>query len=116
MSLKLIFAAFFAALTMFAAGSAFAATVTTPLNVRDEPSPDGEILGVLDEGAEVECTDMVGSWCELAGGEGYVFGGYLDFGDNGDDDDDQNGDDEDEDEPDEDDIDLGDDEDEDDDY
>ena len=110
MSLKLIFAASFAALTMFAAGSAFAATVTAPLNVRDEPSPDGEILGVLQEGAEVDCTDMVGSWCELAGGEGYVYGGYLDFGD---DDDDQNGDDEDEDEdePDEDDIDLGDDDD-----
>ena len=104
MSLKLTFAASIAALTLLAASGAFAATVTTPLNVRDEPSPDGDILGVLPEGTEVECADMIGSWCELADGEGYVYGRYLDFGDDGGDDDDQDEDDED-DEEDEDDVD-----------
>ena len=110
MSLKLTVATAIAALTMLAASSAFAATVTTPLNVRDEPSPDGEILDVLEEGTEVECADMIGSWCELAGGEGYVYGRYLDFGDDGGDDDDQDEDDEeDEDEDDVEDDDSGDD-------
>ena len=102
MSLKLTLATSLAALTMLAASSALAATVTTDLNVREEPDPESEILGVLPEGTEVQCSDMVGSWCELADGEGYVYGGYLDFGDNGDDDEDE---DQDEDEEDEEDVD-----------
>jgi uncharacterized protein YraI len=98
MSLKLTFAASIAALTMFAAGSAFAATVTTDLNVRDEPGPHGDIIGVLPEGTEVQCLDMIGSWCELEEGEAYVYGGYLDFDDEDEEDDDEDDEDEDDDE------------------
>jgi uncharacterized protein YraI len=104
MSLKLTFAASIAALTMLAAGSAFAATVTTALNVRDEPGPHGDIIGVLEEGTEVVCTDMIGTWCELDDGEGYVYGKYLDFDD--DDDDDDEDEDEDDDFGDDDDVDI----------
>jgi uncharacterized protein YraI len=92
MRLKLITAASVAALALFAASSALAATVNTPVNVREEPDPEAEILGVLQVGAEVECTDMIGNWCELADGEGYVYAAYLDFDEDGDDDDDDDDD------------------------
>ncbi len=68
-----------AALGIMVAGSASAAVVTTPLNVREAPNSSSAVLDVLDEGTEVECTDMVGNWCELLNGEGYVFSAYLDF-------------------------------------
>lgn len=79
MSRKLTFLSTAAAATLFAVGSASAAIVMTPLNVREEPHPAAPILGVLDEGTEVECTAMIGNWCELLDGEGYVYAAYLDF-------------------------------------
>jgi uncharacterized protein YraI len=84
MNVKPAIAAAVAGLSLFAAGSASAATVTTALNVRAAPTPEAAILAVLPRGTEVECVEMVGNWCELAGGEGYVYGAYLDFGDDDD--------------------------------
>ena len=79
MTLKLALATPLAALSLLVAGSASAAIVTTPLNVREAPNSSSAVLDVLDEGTEVECTDMVGNWCELLDGEGYVYSAYLDF-------------------------------------
>jgi uncharacterized protein YraI len=111
MNVKLAFAAAVAGLSLFAAGSASAATVTTALNVRAAPTPEADILGVLPAGTEVECAEMVGNWCELAGGEGYVYGAYLDFGDDDDDDEDDDLDDDEDDDLDDDDFDEDDDDD-----
>jgi hypothetical protein len=96
MNVKPALVAAFAGLGLLAAGSASAATVTTALNVRAAPTPEADILGVVPAGTEVECAEMVGNWCELAGGEGYVYGAYLDFGDDADEDEDD-GDEEDDD-------------------
>jgi hypothetical protein len=81
MSLKLTLAASIAALTMFAAGAALAATgeAKSPVNIREEATVKSDILGVLNEGDEVECVDFDNGWCELAGGDGYVSAAYLDF-------------------------------------
>jgi uncharacterized protein YraI len=104
MSLKLTLAASIAALTMFAAGAALAATgeAKSPVNIREEATVKSDILGVLNEGDEVECVDFDNGWCELAGGDGYVSAAYLDF-DGGDDDD---ADDDDDDDHDYDDVDV----------
>ncbi|MBS1304050.1 DUF1236 domain-containing protein [Loktanella sp. SALINAS62] len=57
------------------------ANAATELNVRDVPSPFGEIAGVLEEGAEVTvdgCLEDI-SWCKISSGEvmGWASGQYL---------------------------------------
>lgn len=57
------------------------ATATTDLNIRSEPSPYGEILGVIpaDESVAVEgCADSV-TWCQVDynGTVGWASGDYL---------------------------------------
>ena len=95
MNLKLTLAASIAALTMFAAGSALAATgeVNTDANVRDGAGTDYDIIGHLSEGTEIDCVDFEDGWCVLADDEGYVAGSLVDLADNGDDDDDDHNDD-----------------------
>lgn len=90
MNLKHTLAASLAALTMFAAGAALAATgeINTDANVREGAGTDYDIVGHLSEGTEVECVDFEDGWCELEDGDGYVAGSLIDFGGNDDDDDD----------------------------
>jgi uncharacterized protein YraI len=108
---KLTLAVPLAALGLFAVGSASAAMVTTELNIRAAPSDSAAIIGVLERGTRVQCTSTVGNWCELTGGEGYVFSAYLDFDDDDDDFDDDDDDDDFDDEEDDDDFDEDDDDD-----
>ncbi len=91
MSLKLTLAAALAALTLFAAGSALAATgeATGDVNIREEADTDADILGVMSEGDEADFEDCEDGWCALADGEGYVSAAYLDFGGGDDDEDDE---------------------------
>ena len=88
MNLKLTLAASLAAITMFAAGSALAATgeINTPANVRDGAGTGYDIIGHLSEGETVYCVDFDSGWCELSDDEGFVAGSLIDFEDNDDDD------------------------------
>lgn len=58
-----------------------------PLNVRERPSTDSEIIGSLSQGEEVEVTDKEGDWMEIAFDEekGYVSADYLEKKEDGDD-------------------------------
>jgi SH3-like domain-containing protein len=95
MSLKLTLAASLAALTLFAAGSALAATgeATGDVNIREEADTDADILGVMSEGDEADFEDCEDGWCALADGEGYVSAAFLDFGGGDDEDEDEDYDD-----------------------
>jgi uncharacterized protein YraI len=89
MNLKLTLAASVAAITMFAAGAALAATgeINKDANVREGAGTYYDVIGHLSEGDTVYCVDFDNGWCELADDEGYVAGSLVDF-DYGDDDDD----------------------------
>jgi hypothetical protein len=81
MNLKLTLAASVAALTIFTAGAALAATgeVNTDANVREGAGTYYDIIGYVSEGSTVYCVDFDNGWCELADDEGFIAGSLIDF-------------------------------------
>jgi len=62
--------------------SSFYAHVTSDaLNIRSEPSDNGEIVGQLFKDQRVEIIDKAGQWCKIKSGnfEGYVYSDFLQF-------------------------------------
>lgn len=53
------------------------------LNVREEPSPDGKLVGKMPEHAGCEVLEYAGDWVKVSSGEvtGYVMGSYIMTGD-----------------------------------
>lgn len=103
MTLKLTLAASLVALGLLtSAAYAVGGVATGGVNIRDEPSTDGDIIGTLSKGEEVDILKCGGGWCLTE--EGYVSAAYLAVVDD-DEDDDEDEDDEDDDEDDEDDYD-----------
>jgi uncharacterized protein YraI len=90
MNLKLTLAASVAALTIFTASAALAATgeLNSDANVREGPGTGYDIVGYAGEGDNIYCVDFDGGWCELADDEGYIAGSLINFDGGYDDDDD----------------------------
>jgi hypothetical protein len=83
-SRHLLWTAAAALLASTAMASAAPVTASTDVNVRSGPGPEYPVVGILGAGMAAELDGCLpsGRWCQVNGGEGWVYSRYLvgDFG------------------------------------